>query len=65
MPPQQPQGLLDFIHNGRNFGAHDLTGLREDTVADVAIRLALRNRAGSGFTRYHRARSLDLDIIPA
>jgi hypothetical protein len=31
MPPQQPQGLLDFAHNGRNFRAHDLTGSGKDS----------------------------------
>src|SRR5258708_1429418 len=33
MPPQQPQGLLDFAHTRRNFRAHDLTGSKEESNA--------------------------------
>jgi hypothetical protein len=41
MPPQQPNGLLDFIDDRLDFGAHGaIAPLR---VADVAINAVLRN----------------------
>src|SRR5258708_30100970 len=45
MPPQQPQGLLDFAHNRRNFRAHDLTGSREELNAGCSEPAAIAQGA--------------------
>jgi hypothetical protein len=29
MPPQQPEGLLDLVEDGRNFRAHGFTRSKE------------------------------------
>src|SRR5215813_14779457 len=56
MPPQQPQGLLDFAHNRCNFRTHDLTGSKDLNMAcsdpaetaQARIRPALRGCGAYG-----------------
>jgi hypothetical protein len=43
MPPQQPDGLLDVIDDGLDFGAHTLDRFGMSANADVAGAAPLRN----------------------
>src|SRR5262249_24582980 len=54
MPPQQSQGLLDFVDEGRNFGAHGFYRFTNDSNGDGARLRGLRKRGRRGWQRRPR-----------